>query len=96
MSFDLKKVPVVKRVMENQTTTTRTAHMYQITDIGRKRLDGMAEAGPSLMALQILATKTYPISAYEILNDLQGQMDKETLRVALIQLISHNCIQKIN
>lgn len=96
MAFDLKKVPAVKKVIGNQATGNRSVSMYQITDIGRKRLHGMAEAGPALMALQVLATKSYPVSGYEILNDLQGQVDKNTLRVALSQLISNSSIQKVD
>lgn len=95
MAFDLKKIPAVKRAIGNQTTN-RSAVMYQITDIGRKRLHGMAEAGPALMVLQVLATKSYPVTAYEILNDLQGQIDKDTLRVALSRLITTSAIQRLD
>lgn len=96
MSFNLNKVPVVGKMMggsHNQGQRASTP-MYQITDIGRKRLHGMASSGPELVVLQILAMRSYPISSYEILNAAGGQMDKDTLRVALTNLLGNNCVQR--
>ena len=96
MSFNLNKVPVVGKMMGgNQGHGQRASTpMYQITDIGRKRLHGMASSGPELVVLQILAMRSYPISSYEILNAAQGQIDKDTLRVALTNLLGNSCVQR--
>lgn len=103
MNFNVKKVPIFGNDLSRglgklagAPTQQRNQPQFLITDIGRKRLHSMENmSGPELQVLQVLAVRNHPISAWEILNATQGQIDTPTLKVALSELRGKHCIQNI-
>jgi hypothetical protein len=104
MSFDVRKIPVIGKPLDKGiggvTGGRQQRHgaiQYQITDIGRKRMHSMENmSGPELAVLQALSMRPYPITGWELLNAMQGQMDAPTLKVVLGSLINDKkCVQKL-
>lgn len=103
MAIDAAKIPFIgndikryaNKVAGNPPRPGAGKARFGITDIGRKRLHSMEDmSGQELTVLQLLAKKNYPISGWEILNNLNGQMDQATLQVTMSELIGKQCVQR--
>lgn len=102
--MDVRKLPVlgkpIGRGLGNITGGQQPRHgspQYQLTDIGRKRLHSIENmSGPELAVLRVLAMRPYPMTGWEILNGMEGQMDAATLKSVLSSLINDKkCVQRL-